>query len=427
MDKSWDELEAEAFAAIDGQGVPARNMDANDVEREHGLEGVEAAFDARGRPAPTRAAIVEADDFPLEVLQPCRWQDWQDDGPPARQWALTDWLPLKQATYLTGPGSAGKSLLAQQLCTCIALGLPFMGIPTEARASLYLTCEDDPDEMMRRQVAICDALGVRMSDTEGKLFLTSWGNCIDPALVRATADGRIERTENFAALRDGARQARMGFLSLDNVAHLFAGNENSRHEVATFVMAMNSLAAELAGSVLFLGHPNKAGAEFSGSTAWENQVRSRIHLECPQGEEGDVSDPDLRVLSRSKANYARNGEKLIFRWHKWAFVRPEDLPGNIGEELAATILANNENAAFLACLDERNRQRRPVSELKAAPSYAPREFERMPEARGMKRKALEATMDRLFRSNQIERGFLWRDTKEGKDREGLRRAGEEPR
>lgn len=383
-------------------------MDSTGDEMERVLAGLDNSV-RHERPVLERGKIVAADDFPLDVVQPCRWQDWQDEGSPPREWAVPDWLPLRQATYLTGPGSAGKSLLAQQLSTCIALGLPFMGIPTAKRAALYLTCEDDTEELMRRQVAICDALGVRMSDTEGQLFLVTWGNSLNAALVRPGADGTIERTENFSYLRDAAIRAQLGFLALDNVAHLFAGNENSRHEVAAFVMALNSLASTLRGSVLFLGHPNKAGAEFSGSTAWENQVRSRIHLECPSSDDGDVTDPDLRILSRSKANYARNGETLTFRWHKWAFVRLEDLPGNRGEELAATIQANNENAAFLACLRVRNEQKRPVSERFSA-TYAPKVFAAMPEARGVSKRNLEKAMDRLFRCGQIERGNVcWND------------------
>src|SRR3546814_7478291 len=79
---------------------------------------------------------------------------------------------------------------------------------------------------------------------------------------------------------------------------------------------LNNLASEIDGSVLFLGHPNKAGQDFSGSTAWENQVRSRLFMEVPKDEEGNAPDPDARVLVLGKANYARNGERVNFRWLK---------------------------------------------------------------------------------------------------------------
>jgi len=43
----------------------------------------------------------------------------------------------------------------------------------------------------------------------------------------------------------------------------------------------------------------------------------------------------------------------------------------------------------------------------------------MPESKGLSRKRLEQAMDRLFRIKKIERGFLYRDTGEGKDIFGL--------
>ncbi len=44
----------------------------------------------------------------------------------------------------------------------------------------------------------------------------------------------------------------------------------------------------------------------------------------------------------------------------------------------------------------------------------------MAESKGIGRDRLERAMDRLFRVGAIERGFLWRDPSEGKDKIGLR-------
>src|SRR3546814_18831483 len=106
---------------------------------------------------------------------------------------------------------------------------------------------------------------------------------------------------------------------------------------------MNRLAMKVDGSVLLIGHPNKAGDSFSGSTAWENQVRSRLFMERP----ADTLDRDVRVLSRQKANYAQNGEEIAFRWHEWAFILEDELPNDQRAEIAAVVQANGENDAFL--------------------------------------------------------------------------------
>jgi RecA-family ATPase len=208
---------------------------------------------------------------------------------------------------------------------------------------------------------------------------------------------------------------------LDNAAHLFAGNENDRGQVTAFVNLLYSLCVDLGTTIILVAHSNKAGDTYSGSTAWLNAVRSQIVLSRPDG----AIDPDERVLTLGKANYARQGDELRFRWHDFALVRDRDLPSDVREELSATIQANLDNDIFLRCLDERNRQERAVSESKASRTYAPKEFAAMPESKGIGRGRLEAAMDRLFRTGAIERGIVGRYKGEGKDMIGLRRTADD--
>lgn len=350
-----------------------------------------------------------------ELIPVANMSSWAASPAPIRQWLLENWIPLGQATYLTGPGSAGKSLLAQQLCTCVALGLPFMGVPTRRSRAMYLSCEDDVDELWRRQEAICRTLGTSIERTIDRLRLVSLAGHIGVELA-TFAGGRgdaaelkpvIRPTERFAALEGTAIAEEVGFIALDNVAHLFAGNENVRVEVAAFIGLLNRLALRTSGAVLLIGHPNKAGDSFSGSTAWENQVRSRLFLEIAKTEEGHVNDPDVRSLRREKSNYASHGTELTFRWHDWAYLRDEDLPESLAERLSATADAAAHNARFLACLAEMTRQHRNVSE-RTASNYAPKLFASMPEAKGSTKRDLARAMDRLFRAGQLERAELWR-------------------
>lgn len=341
----------------------------------------------------------------MPLLDPAAWAGKE---PPAREWALRDWIPARQASYLTGPGSAGKSLLAQQLCTCISLGLPFMGAETRQAVAMYVTCEDDTAELHRRQAAICEAIGAKLSSLSGKLHLVSlaghigtelatFGHGRDPVDEFDRGEPAMRTSKQWHALSGTARDVGAAFVALDNVAHLFAGNENIRNEVAAFVSLLNRLAMQIDGSVLLIGHPNKAGAQYSGSTAWENQVRSRLFLEL-QDENGD---PDVRVLSTGKANYARTGAKLTFRWHRWAFVRDVDLPDDYRAELALSAQAAGENAAFLRCLEAATAKRRAVSHNLGV-NYAPTIFSRMPEGNGFDRAAFERAFERLLHLSEIK-------------------------
>jgi len=118
-------------------------------------------------------------------------------------------------------------------------------------------------------------------------------------------------------------------VALDNAAHLFPGNENDRGEVTRFVNALNRLAGEFGAAVLLLGHPNKAGDSYSGSTAWLNAVRSQFTIEH------DLQS-DMRTVTVGKANYARKGKQLRFAWVDWAFVLEDELPPDTARQLAET-------------------------------------------------------------------------------------------
>lgn len=338
--------------------------------------------------------------LPPALIDPAAW-----DGivAPPREWAVKGIMPWLQCSYLTGVGSVGKSLASQQIATCVAVGLPFLGVETRQAVAIYVTCEDDADELHRRQKAICEALGVSLSDLSGNLHLLSLAGEIANEMATFAQEGNMIVGKAYERLEATAAEVGAQFIVLDNVAHLFAGNENIRAQVAAFVSLMNRLAQKIGGAVLLLGHPNKAGQEFSGSTAWENQVRSRLYMGFVTDNDGVVLDSDARTLTNSKANYGPARSQISFRWHKWAFVHEEDLPTDQRAELAAAIAVAGENAAFLACL----RQRAKEGDARAVgpspgPNYAPAQFSGMALAKGFKKPALKRAMDRLFSLGKIE-------------------------
>lgn len=300
---------------------------------------------------------------------------------------------------LYGPGSAGKSLLAQQLATACAAGLPSLGLNIEPGIAIYVTCEDTRDSLHWRQEHICRALGVNMIDLAGKLFLSSLKGHIGNELATFGTDSKMTLTPAFGRLRSTLGRYKPSLVMLDNVAHLFAGNENARPDVTRFVNALNNLAEITGAAIILLGHPNKAGDEWSGSTAWNNVVRSRLWLEHDE-------TSDVRSLTLPKANNSPKGDVVTFYWNDWAFVREEDLGSARAKELAEGVMASADNKLFLDCLRERIKQHRAVSE-KRGPTFAPTEFAKMAESKRIGKRRLEAAMDRLFRIEAIERAELW--------------------
>lgn len=347
---------------------------------------------------------------------------WSERPATPKPFLMAGFVPANEVTLLTGPGGGNKSTFGQQLATCAAAGLPMLGVAVQPGKALYVTCEDDDDRLHWMQQHIGRALGVEMGDLAGNLFLSSLRGRTGNELASFDRDGKLQAEALYETLRATIRATGAGLVVLDNLAHLFVGNENDRGQVTAFVNLLYSLCRDLGATIILIGHPNKAGDSYSGSTAWLNAVRSQIVIERPE----DAIDPDVRTARLGKANYARQGEALDFRWHDFALVRDQDLPADVREELEAVARDAHDNAVFLDCVDERNRQERPVSESPASRTYAPKVFAEMSESKRIGRARLEAAMDRLYRSGAIERGFVYRDTSEGKDRSGLRRPTADP-
>lgn len=355
--------------------------------------------DADAEPDIEAAAVV--DDAP-EILNVVHPADWQGTQPPVRVWRWKNFIPDMQATLITGAGASGKSLATQQMATCVAMGLPFLGVETRRCPSLYITCEDDLDELHRRQDAINAALGISPEATRGHLFLVSLQGEIANELAVFTQDGEMTIARRFAEIAQTCHELGVKHVTIDNTAHTFSGNENDRHQVAAFVNLNNRLAQKIGGSVLMVGHPNKAGDSYSGSTAWENQVRSRLYLEVPKnGDEGVPVDPDMRVIRNEKANYSQRGAEVTFYWLKGAFVTEEQMPQGNEREMRESAAAAYENGLFLTLLDKLTEQRRQVSHAPNVGTYAPKVMAAMPEARGLQKASLARAMERLFALGEI--------------------------
>jgi RecA-family ATPase len=397
-------------------------MEGDDMEPMNGMgalddpEGLNAYFDSipkedesnvfsfpprQHRRAPAQA-VAEEDDGELPgCVDP---GEWIGKSAPDRKFIIPGWLVRGHAGLLSGMEGVGKSLIAQQMATCIALGRPFLGLDVEQERAVYVTCEDSKAELWRRQEAINKSLGVTMADLSGKLKLVSIVGELGNELGTFGPDGALTPSARYRQIAKVCLEFSAGFLVLDNAAHLFAGNENARHDVAAFLGLIERLSQQMNGAALLLAHPNKQlsqgnkqGNEYSGSTGWSAHVRNRLFIDYREvPEDGTPVDDDDRVLRKSKANYGKRGEEIYFRWHDWAFVRPADLPEDTARDLEATSRAHHENERFLACLDSATEERRAVSASSAAANYAPRVFEKMPTAKGMKKEAFEAALNRLL-------------------------------
>jgi hypothetical protein len=253
---------------------------------------------------------------PAPTRHPMRWRDLQLLTPPDRPWQVAHWLGIG-TTLLAGRGGIGKTLLAQTLATALALGRNFLDAIEIPKRVLFWACEDDHDELWRRQLAICRYLGANLEDLEGKLVIEPRSG-LDNTLFYAEY-GAPKWTALHAELIQQVNDYRSDVTFVDNIGQTFGGKENDRHHVTSFVNGMTGLGHGRAHSTVILAHPGKQeDSEFSGSTAWENSVRMRWYMgsKLPdQAEEGDEEvDPDVRYIAKRKTNYTiKDYRKLIYR------------------------------------------------------------------------------------------------------------------
>ncbi len=123
----------------------------------------------------------------------------QDRPIPERQWIVEDWIPKSYVTGLSGDGGIGKTLLGQQLLTCVAAGLSFLGVKTAQMKVLGVFCEDNDDELHRRQANINSYYNIEWGDLEYMQW-QSWVGC-DNVLMEFLRDNVGTPTAAYEALR----------------------------------------------------------------------------------------------------------------------------------------------------------------------------------------------------------------------------------
>jgi len=324
---------------------------------------------------------------------------WINKPIPPRLSIVDGWVPLLATTAMYGDGGTGKSLIAQGLMTSTAIGAAWLGIQTAQCRSFGYFCEDDEDELHRRQDAINRALGCGYADLEPMRLQSRVG--MDNVLMTFGSDGTGTLTPAFDDLCTEVMTHKARLCIIDTAADTFGGNENVRPQVRQYIgHCLGKLAKMMRGAVLLLAHPSRAGLATGegdgGNTAWNASVRSRLYLSRPKADGDDQPDDNRRILTRKKANYASRGDAVDLIWHDGYFKVEREVGGVFG-----TIERRNADQVFLGAIAELAKQGRNLSANTAANNYAPSIILRAKLADRFKRQDMAAAMERALKDRTI--------------------------
>lgn len=316
---------------------------------------------------------------------------------PPREWHVEGLIPANQVTMLGGDGGVGKSLLALQLAVATAAESRWIGHNVTAGPAIYMTAEDDQDEVHRRLSDIMQADGRDLSGL-GNLVLRSLAGEDSLLAVSDSRSSTLTPTPLLAELETAVKDYSASLLVLDTLADLHSGQENDRAVARQFINLMRGLALRNNCTIVLLAHPSltgmSSGSGLSGSTAWNNSVRSRLYFERVV-EDGMEMDTDVRRLSTKKANYGKTGNEFFLRWQDGRFI-PEFDEGR----MEANARIGKACRVFLKLLAAYESEGRHVNAA-SGPNYAPTVFAKDSRCERISRTAFIDAMNVLFAEGKI--------------------------
>lgn len=320
---------------------------------------------------------------------------------PERFFLVEGLVPCRDVTLLSGDGGSGKSLLTLQLAVAMQnrQNMTWLGLPVSGGPVLLYTAEEERDELHRRLVTVAKHADIEIEELTELHLVSLAGE--DATLAWAGPNQQLAPTQRFKALETTIAEIEPALIVVDTIADTFGANENDRRQAGQFVRMLRGLALRYDCAVLLCSQPSRAGLNsgdgMSGSTAWNNSVRSRLYLERVLDDDKEEANVDIRTLRSMKANYAQKGFELQLQWKEGVFV-PLLAPGENGlGQVAARDFAEHK---FLFLLTTYTRENREVSP-KPSNVYAPSIFAADHRADGVSKRRFTHAMNQLLQDKKI--------------------------
>ena len=342
----WDEfcdvVRAAAEAAL--LEFPADEREAEGAAAvEHALKRVKIAITAGIKADPAELARNSVLDFvdmrhgrPSRRLHPGQGQAQQAQAPGAKTppklkfingnalrampkkepWFLVEGvIQGRKVSLLMGEDGSGKSMLMLMLLLAVATGGNWLGLGVRRGPVIFLTAEEEADDVWERIAAIEDTLD-RTFDLKDFHLVVIDENLdeSDEGLVLGApgADRKIQMTDLWNQLVAGIETIKPVAVGLDPLVEIFDGDEMVRVQARQFVAPMRKIARKRDLALYLAGHPSKTSAQSktgtAGTTGWSAATRGRQFLEIVYDDDNnDTGKRKLHVkkVTGGKAGFAR--------------------------------------------------------------------------------------------------------------------------
>src|SRR5262249_14194455 len=125
-----------------------------------------------------------------------------------RAWQVRERIPMCNVSMLSGEGAIGKTRLLMQLSAATVLGKDWIGTLPEQGPVLYVSCEEDDDEVRRCMEMVAQHLHSTRQEMidHGLRFLSFAGK--DAVLAQPDRAGIMKQTPLFERLQRDALKLR---------------------------------------------------------------------------------------------------------------------------------------------------------------------------------------------------------------------------
>ena len=317
-------------------------MKPADLDHDADLAAVFGTADPVQDAAPIEEAARAAMRGPLEIAPA---GDLSQARVSPVRYVIAPIVPRGVVTLLGAHGGSGKSTLALAWCAHVACGTPWAGLEAAQGRALFVSLEDSAELVRHRLRRCCEAYGLDAALVGEGVTVADGTGMADAAMARETFEAgalAVVATDAFAQVAEAA--AGCALVVIDGASDAADLDENRRRSVRAFLRLLASIAREHDAGIVLVAHTDKAAAKFgsqgqsySGSTAWNNSVRSRLAL---------VEKDGALELVHEKANLSGKAPPIALRFAEGGAL----LPQGGADVSAATLVAGADARAVLAAL-----------------------------------------------------------------------------